>query len=104
MQVGRGYKTTPKWGITPPPTPVLAIFDPWGGFMPPGGGFIPPLGGVGLSPGGLIPAKGRFNPPIGSLGGGYCPFGVVLSSLFGDFIPPWGGNGGGGVWPLSMLT
>ena len=57
---GRGYKITPKWGIKPPPTPVLAIFDPWGGF-------IPPYGGVGLSPhrGGFIPAKGWFYPPKG---------------------------------------
>ena len=66
---GRGYKTTPQLGIKPPPTPVLAIFDPWGGFMPPGGGFIPPYGGVGLSPhrGGFIPAKGWFYPPKGVL-------------------------------------
>ena len=55
-----GLKAPPNWGIKPPPTPVLAIFDPWGGFMPPGGGFIPPLGhgGAGLLPlwGGFVPA------------------------------------------------
>ena len=83
---GCGFKPTPKWGIKPPPTPVLAIFDPWGGFMPPGGGFIPPFGGVGLSPhrGGFIPAKGWFYPPKG----------VVLS-------PHWVIWGGGGIAPLG---
>ena len=25
---GRGYKTTPKWGMNPPLIPGLAIFDP----------------------------------------------------------------------------
>ena len=90
---GRGYKTTPKWGIKPPPTPGLAIFDPWGGFMPPGGGFIPPFGGVGLSPhrGGFIPAKGWFYPPKGVilsfLKVGIKPPGVVLRVVLS---PIWG--------------
>ena len=70
---GRGYKTTPKWGIKPPPTPFLAIFESRGGFVPPRGGFIPPFAGVVLSPHLVI-------------GGFYHPFGVVLSSIFGDFI------------------
>ena len=71
---GRGYKTTPKWGIKPPPTPFLAIFDPWGGFMPPGGGFIPPFAGVGLSPKGVV-----LSPHL--------VIGGVLSPLWGGFIP-----------------
>ena len=74
--------------------------------MPPGGGFIPPLGGggMGVSPqrGGCIPAKGWFPPqgggfiaPLGHLeGGAHNPFGVILSPLFGDFIPPLGAGGG----------
>ena len=89
-------------GMKPPPTPVLAIFDPWGGFMPPGGGFIPPFGGVGLSPhrGGLSPQRGWFYPPMGSFGGGgFAHLGWFCPSLFGDFIPPLGG-GGGGLSPL----
>ena len=77
---------------------------PGGGFMPPGGGFIPLMGvwvypviGVVLSPHWVIG------------GGGYCPFGMVLSPLLGDFIPPLGDEGGchpfkGGVWRLSTLT
>ena len=97
---GRGYKTIPKWGIKPPRTPLLAIFDLWGGFfcsvhphVTPGvlgtlwGGFMPP-GGV-LSPpfywgGGVIPSKGWFYPPKG----------VVLSPPLGDWgrvSPLWGG-------------
>ena len=106
---GRGYKTASKWRIKPLQTPVLAIFDPWGGFMPPRGGFIPPFGGVGLSShrGGFIPTKGYFYPPkrvvlsfhwVMEGGGVYCPFGVVLCPLFGDFIPPLGR--GGGVSPF----
>ena len=99
---GHGYKTTPKWGIKPPPTPFFAIFDPWGGFMPPGGGCIPRYGGVGLSPQRfytrkgvvLSPQGGGFIPPIGSWGGGvitplgcfYPPFSVILS-------PHWAGGG-----------
>ena len=69
--------------------------------MPPGGSFIHPFGGLGLSPhrGALIPPRGWFYPPIGSFAGGYCPFGVVLSLLVGDFIPPSGR--GGGVVTLS---
>ena len=87
---GRGYKTTPKWGIKPPPTPFLAIFDPWGGFMPPGGGFIPPFAGVGLSPhrGGFIPRFGHWGGFITPLGWFYPPFLVILS-------PYWPGGGGG---------
>ena len=73
-RTGRGYKTTPKWGIKPPPTPFLAIFDPWGGFMPPGGGFIPPFAGVGLSPKGVV-----LSPHL--------VIGGVLSPLWGGFIP-----------------
>ena len=86
---GRGYKTTPKWGIKPPPTPFLAIFDPWGGFMPPGGGFIPPFAGVGLSPhrGGFIPRFGHWGGFITPLGWFYPPFLVILS-------PYWPGGGG----------
>ena len=66
LMVGRGYKTTPN--------PLLAIFDPWGGFMPPRGGVIPPFGGVGLFPhrGGFIPPFQWFYPPFG--GGGVSPF------------------------------
>ena len=79
---GRGDKDTPKWGIKPPPTPSSAFFDPWGGFMPPGGGFIPPF------------CRGGFIPPFGHLGRFYHPFGVVLSPIFGDFIPLLGGWGG----------
>ena len=88
---GRGYKTTPKWGIKPPPTPFLAIFDPWGGFMPPGGGFIPPFAGVGLSPqrGGFIPRFGHWGGFITPLGWFYPPFLVILS-------PYWPGGGGVG--------
>ena len=49
--------------------------------------------------GGFIPPRGWFYPPNGSFGGGggYCPFGVVLSPLFSGFIPPlspfWGQRG-----------
>ena len=100
---GRGYKTTPKWGIEPPPTPFLAIFDPRGGFMPPRGGFIPPFGEVGLSPqrGGFIPAKGWFippngvvYPPIGSffLGGGITPLGWFYPPFSVTLSPHWGGG------------
>ena len=71
---GCGSKTTPKWGIKPPPTPFLAIFDPWGGFMPPRGGFIPLFAGVGLSP-----HRGVLSP--------YLVIGRVLSLLWGGFIP-----------------
>ena len=87
---GRGYKTTPKWGIKPPPTPFLAIFDPWGGFMPPWGGFIPPFAGVGLSPqrGGFIPPFGHWGGFITPLGWFYPPFWVILS-------PYWRGGGVG---------
>ena len=87
--IGRGYKTTPKWGIKPPPTPFLAIFDPWGGFMPPWGGFIPPFAGVGLSPhrGGFIPLFGHWGGFITPLGWFYPPFLVILS-------PYWPGGGG----------
>ena len=72
-------------GIKPPPTPFLAIFDPWGGFMP-------PFAGVGLSP-----QSGGFIPPFGHLEGGgvitplgwfYPPFLVILS-------PYWPGGGVG---------
>ena len=89
-QSGRGYKTTPKWGIKPPPTPFLAIFDPWGGFMPPWGGFIPPFAGVGLSPqrGGFIPPFGHWGGFITPLGWFYPPFWVILS-------PYWRGGGVG---------
>ena len=82
---GRRYKTSPKWGIKPPPTPVLATFDPWGGLLPPGCGFIPLLGGVGLSPhrGGFIHAKGCFYPPIGSF------FWGGLLPIWGGFVPPF---------------
>ena len=31
---------------------------------------------------------------MGHWGGGYCPFGVVLSPRFSGFIPPLGGGGG----------
>jgi len=62
--------------------------------MPPGGGFIPPFAGVGLSP-----QRGGFIPPFGHLGGFYHPFGVVLSPIFGDFIPLLAGGWG---WPISM--
>ena len=48
-----GIKTTPKWGIKPPLIPFLAIFHPWGGF-------IPPFAGVGLSP-----QRGAFILPFG---------------------------------------
>ena len=76
-------------GIKPPPNPLLAIFDPWGGFVPPGGGLI-------LAKGWFYPPKGVVLSPhwvISGGGGGYCPFGVALSPLFGDFIPigRWGG-------------
>ena len=81
-------------GIKPPPTPFLAIFDPWGGFMPPGGSFIPPFGGRA----GLFPQRGGFIPPFGPC---YHPFGMVLSPIFGDFIPLLGA-GGGGVAPLYV--
>ena len=71
-----GYRTTPKWGIKPPPTPFLAIFDPWGGFMPPRGGFIPTFAKVVLSA-----YRGGFIPLFGHWGGG------GLSILSGGFIP-----------------
>ena len=71
-------------GIKPPPTPFLAIFDLWGGFMPPGGGFIPPFAGVGLSP-----QRGGFYPPILVIWGG------GLSPIFDDFIPLLVGGGVG---------
>ena len=87
-----------------PQTSVLAILARWGGFMPFGGGFIPPFGSVSLTPhrGGFIPAKGWFypskrvvlSPHWVFLLGGYHPFGVVLSPLFGDFIAPLGSRGG----------
>ena len=84
---GRGYQITPKWGMKAPPTRFVAIFDPQGVFIPP---------------------KGWLYPPICFLGGGYHPFGVVLSPLFGDFTPPprWAGRLspflGGEGWPISM--
>ena len=115
---GRGDKTTPKWGIKPPPTPFLAIFDPWGGFMPPGGGggVIPPFRG-----GGFIPSKGWFYPHkrgwfysfIGSLGGDVTPFGWFYPPFSVGLSPHGvgcvGGGGchplrGGGVWPISTST
>ena len=53
---------------------------------------------------------GGFMPPLGQLGGGYCPVGVVLSPLLGDFIPIGRGGGGyhlfrgRGVWPFAILA
>ena len=82
-QSGREYKTTPKWGIKPPPTAFLAIFHPWGGFMPLGGDFVPSWGG------GVIPSKGWFYP---------CK-GVGFSPPRGWFYPPIGSFWGGGVYP-----
>ena len=90
MEIGRGYKTTPKWGMKPPPTPFLAIFYPWCGFMPPGDGFIAPFLG-----GGFYSQRCGFIPPFGHWGGGggitplgwfYPPFSVILS-------PYWSGGG-----------
>ena len=63
-------------GIKPPPTHFLAIFDPWGGF-------IPHFAGVGLCPHLVI--WGVF----------ITLFRVVLSPFLGDFIPLLGGGGGG---------
>ena len=102
----RGSKTTPKWAMKAPPTSVLAIFDPRGGFTPLRGGLNPSFGSVGLSRhrGGLIFAKGWFYPPKGEVssrtgsfwgGGGACRFGIVLSSVISSFIPPLGGWRGG---------
>ena len=118
-RAGHGYKTSPKWGIKPPPTPFLAIFDPWGRFMPPRGALIPSfsggvclLKGVVLSPqrgcfspqrGGFIPPTGWFYPPnwVIFFGGDHA-FGVVSSPLFGDFIPPLGGGGSGHSFNLAQ--
>ena len=87
MGGGRGYKTTPKWGIKPPPTPFLAIFDPWGGFMPPGGGFIPPFAGVVLSP-----QRGGFIPPFGHWGGFITPLGWFYPLFLVILSPYWPGG------------
>ena len=48
--------------------------------MPPGGGFTPLFAGVGF-------------PPHLVIGKVYHPFGVVLSPIFGDFIPLLAGGG-----------
>ena len=55
-------------GIQPPATLFLAIFDPWGGFMPLWGG------GGGYSPKGVVLSPNLF------MGGGVSPF-------WGGFIP-----------------
>ena len=55
-------------------------------------------------PRGLSPQRGGFIPLFGH-GGGYHPFGMILSPIFGDFILPLGGGVvtlcGGGVYGPS---
>ena len=85
-----GDKTTPKWGINPPPTPFLAFLTP-GVVLCHLGVFLSPLlGGGGLSPqrGGLSP-HWVFWGGITLLGWFYPPFSVI-------FCIYWTGRGGGG--------
>ena len=99
---GLGYKTTPKLGIKPPPTPFLAIFDHWSGLMPPRGGFIPLFEGLVLSP-----QRGGFIPPLGHFGGGgITPLGWSYPPLLVILSPHWAGGGGGGRGcpPLSSMA
>ena len=84
---GCGYTTTPKWGTKPPQTPLLAIFDLWGGFMPLGAGLIHPFWGLGL-----FPQWVGFIPAFGHRGGitplrWFCPHFSVI------FSPPLVGEG-----------
>ena len=70
------------------PNPFFGHFWPLGWFYATWG-WLCPFGG-----GGVISPKGWFTLRLftGEGGGGYHPFGVVLSPIFGDFIPPLGGG------------
>ena len=72
--------------VDTPPTPFLAIFDPC---HRAGGCFSLLFGGGGC----LSPQGGGFIPPLGH-GGGYHPFGVVVSPFSVGLSPHWAEGGG----------
>ena len=123
ITISRAGPVGSSWPGPPPPTPPTGRGDnhPQPSFWPfltpgvvlchlgvvlspPLGVCVYPLIGVGLSlqRGGFIPPRGWFYPPLGHFGGGggYCPFGVVLSPLLGDLSPHWAAGGGGGLITL----